>query len=228
MIKVMTIASGSAGNCYRITDGTTSILIECGIPIKDIRSGLGYQLSEISACLISHEHKDHCVAIKDILKLGIDCYMSQGTKEALNLSGHRVHVIKNEVRIGTWRVMPFRTKHDSAEPIGFLLISGKYRLLFATDTTYIPIFHFLSHVMIECNYDPEILKQNNNIPPTTKQRIRKAHFSIVQAKQYLQSIDLRNVRGIWLIHLSNENSHELTFKRTIQEITGKPVYIAPP
>ena len=79
----MTIASGSAGNCYRITDGTTSILIECGIPIKDIRSGLGYQLSEISACLISHEHKDHCVAIKDILKLGIDCYMSQGTKEAL-------------------------------------------------------------------------------------------------------------------------------------------------
>ena len=56
MIEFTPYASGSRGNCYRITDGSTPLLLECGIQYKQIQKGCGFRLSEIRACLISHEH----------------------------------------------------------------------------------------------------------------------------------------------------------------------------
>jgi len=56
MIQIKALASGSKGNCYKISDGRTSLLIEAGIPINQIKRGCGFKLSEIEACLISHEH----------------------------------------------------------------------------------------------------------------------------------------------------------------------------
>lgn len=52
-MDLLAIASGSGGNCY-IVNG--EIMIECGLPLARIRKGGGYKLSEIKACLISHEH----------------------------------------------------------------------------------------------------------------------------------------------------------------------------
>jgi phosphoribosyl 1,2-cyclic phosphodiesterase len=56
MIQIKPLASGSGGNCYKIDDGKSSLLIEAGLPIKKIKQGLNYKLSEIEGCLISHEH----------------------------------------------------------------------------------------------------------------------------------------------------------------------------
>jgi len=56
MISIKTLASGSSGNCYIINDGKTSIMIECGLTIKQIREKGGFKIHEISGCLISHEH----------------------------------------------------------------------------------------------------------------------------------------------------------------------------
>lgn len=56
MIEIKPLASSSKGNCYLISDNTTKIMIECGITIDRIRKGGDYKLSEIKACLISHEH----------------------------------------------------------------------------------------------------------------------------------------------------------------------------
>jgi phosphoribosyl 1,2-cyclic phosphodiesterase len=56
MIEIETLASGSTGNCYIVSDGKTKIMIECGITIKKIREKWGFKIHEISGCLISHEH----------------------------------------------------------------------------------------------------------------------------------------------------------------------------
>ena len=52
-IEIKALASGSTGNCYLIN---SELMIECGIKIDQIRKGCGFRLSEIKACLISHEH----------------------------------------------------------------------------------------------------------------------------------------------------------------------------
>jgi len=233
MIEITPFASGSHGNCYRITDGRTPLLLECGIKYKDIQKRLNFRASEIVACLVSHEHQDHAKAVNDIMRAGIDCYMSQGTAEALGLSGHRVHIIKakQQFRIGTWAILPFETQHDAQEPLGFLLANqDREKLLYATDTYYIRYrFRGLTHIAVECNYSLDILKRNveaGTVDKALKNRILKSHFSLENVKRFLQANDLSKVQEIWLLHLSNGNSDEARFKREIQELTGKMVFIA--
>ena len=176
---------------------------------------------------------DHSKAVKDIMHAGIDCYISAGTAEALGLSGHRVHIIKakQQFRIGTWAILPFETQHDAAEPLGFLLANQDGdKLLYATDTFYIRYrFQGLTHIAVECNYSLDILRANVEaglVEPALKSRILKSHFSLENVKRFLQANDLSKVQEIWLLHLSDGNSDEARFKREIQELTGKMVFIA--
>ena len=182
--------------------------------------------------LTSTSYADHSKAVKDIMRVGIDCYISAGTVEALGLSGHRLNIIKakQQFRIGTWTALPFDTQHDAAEPLGFLLANqAGDKLLYATDTYYIRYkFHGLTHIMVECNYSLDILKRNVDagaVPKELKSRILKSHFSLENVKRFLQANDLSKVQEIWLLHLSDNNSNAERFKREIQELTGKMVFI---
>ena len=167
------------------------------------------------------------------MRAGIDCYMSRGTAKALGLSGHRLNIIKakQQFRIGTWTILPFELQHDAQEPLGFLLANqAGDKLLYATDTYYIKYkFRGLTHIMIECNYAADILKTNVKaglMEPAIKRRILKSHFSLKNVKDFLQANDLSKVREIWLLHMSNENSDAERFKREVQELTGKMVFVA--
>lgn len=55
-MEINILASSSKGNCYIVDDGRTKIMIDCGIPIRQIKKGCGFKTHEISGCLISHEH----------------------------------------------------------------------------------------------------------------------------------------------------------------------------
>ena len=78
------LASSSRGNCYVVSDGETAILLECGISFRRIKKGLGFDLSAIRACLVSHEHKDHAKSVMDLIKSGVEVFASEGTAEALD------------------------------------------------------------------------------------------------------------------------------------------------
>lgn len=177
-------------------------------------------------------HGDHAKAAADVAKAGIDLYLSAGTAEALNLTGHRVHIIKalERSRIGTWTVLPFDTVHDATEPLGFLLSTGEEKLLFATDTAYIKYrFNGLTHIAVECNYDLPLLKENvaaGLVDREVKRRTLRSHMSLETVKGLLRANDLRQVQEIWLLHLSDHNSSAERFKREIQELTGKVVRVA--
>lgn len=236
MIEFTPYASGSKGNCYRITDGRTPLLLECGIGINNILRNLKFGVSSLAGCLVSHGHKDHAKAVKDLMKFGIDIYLSQGTADEISGLGpwrHRINIIKakQQFKIGTWTILPFETQHDAAEPLGFLLANQDgEKLLYATDTYYIRYrFQGLTHIAVECNYSLDILKRNveaGAVPKELKSRILKSHFSLENVKRFLQANDLSKVQGIWLLHLSDNNSDSERFKREVMELTGKPIYIA--
>ena len=233
MITFNAYASGSNANLYTAYDGQTKVLVEMGLPIKEIKKVLGFGLSEISFALLTHSHADHSRAVKDILKAGIDVYTSQGTIDALGLSGHRVHVsqAKKQFTIGSWTVMPLDSQHDAPEPLSFLMANQKgERLLFATDTFYIKYrFKRLDVIAVECNYSMDILRENmatGLVAPELKNRLLKSHMSLETCKEFLKANDLSRVQKIWLIHLSDGNSDSARFKREIQALTGKFVTIA--
>ena len=53
------LASSSKGNAYLISDTDTTILLECGISYKQLEKRTSFQMANIAACFITHEHKDH-------------------------------------------------------------------------------------------------------------------------------------------------------------------------
>lgn len=233
MIEIKTLATGSKGNCYYITDGHTPLLLEAGINFKQIRQALDFNTSDIAGCLITHEHQDHCKGLNDVLKAGIDTYMSAGTKGAIGVDHHRLKTVQGlqSFKVGTWQIMPFDVQHDVSEPYGFLLANkAGDKLLFATDTYYIKYkFKNVTHMLIECNYSKEILDRNIDegiTPKIMRKRLIKSHFSLENVKEFLKANDLSQLQEIHLLHLSDSNSDEALFKREIQELTGKVVYIA--
>lgn len=232
MIEIKALATGSKGNCYYITDGQTPLLLEAGIAFKDIQKRLNFQTSSIAGCLVSHEHKDHCKSVTDVIKNGINCYMSKGTADALEINHHRINYIeaKKQFQLGTWTVLPFDIEHDVADPLGFLLVNDAGdKLLFATDTYYIKYkFNGLTHLMVECNYSLDILNGNiasGRVPKVMKKRLLRSHFSLENFKAFLMANDLSKVQEIHLLHLSDNNSDEKRFKQEIQALTGKLVFV---
>lgn len=231
MIDIKTIASGSSGNCYRISDGHTHILIECGIQFARIQEALSFKLTDISGCLISHSHLDHCRSTDKILRAGIDCYLSESTRNCIGVSGHRVHVFESKkvFEIGTFKILAFPLQHD-VENHGFLVVS-KYgeKLVFATDTYYCKYkFAAVNYYMIECNYSAKILEENiksGAVPAEIRNRIVKSHFELENVKEFFRANDTSKINEIHLIHMSGNNSDPELFKNEIQKITGKPVYI---
>ena len=237
-MEIKVIGSGSSGNCYRISDGETALLLEAGLPIKKIKEGCDFDMASIAGCLITHEHGDHCKAVNDVMAVGIDVYMTKGTSVALNGNAynHRLHLLDESVisengtinyfsdQIMTFIILPFAVHHDAAQPVGYLIrstLSGE-KLLFVTDTYYID-YHFneLTHIMIEANYSNEALKDAEK-----KNRLRRSHMSIENCIEMLKANDLSHVKEIWLLHLSASNGDAEDFKRQVQAETGCEVYIA--
>ena len=231
MLDIKTYASGSSGNCYKISDGYTSIMIECGIRFQAIREAFSFKLSQVDGCLISHSHKDHCKAVEHILRAGIDCYMSEQTKREIGASGHRIHAFKSRelITIGTFSILTFPLQHDVMNH-GFLIQNKNgEKLCYITDSYYCRYkFKGVNYYMIECNYSMPILEKNIKSGVTDKALrywIVKSHFELENVKKFFKANDLSSVKQIHLIHISSNNGYPELFKSEIQGITGKEVYI---
>lgn len=241
------LASGSKGNCYKIKTNDTTLLIECGISFKEIQKKLKFKMHEIDACLITHSHRDHAKAVKDMLKTGIDCYMSYGTAEELEvLNHHRVINFKRKnylsfepitkqeyrsVQIGSNVILPFESVHDTKESVNYFILDNisDETLLFITDTAYVQYrFDRIDYLMIECNYVKKTLDNNVRkgiLDINLRNRIVSNHMGLETVIGFLQANDLSKLKKIYVMHLSEHNSDEELIKTEIQKITGKSVVI---
>lgn len=237
-MKLKVLGSGSAGNCYLLQNEKETLMLECGLPYKTILRGLKFNLINIVGCLVSHEHKDHSKAVRELINSGIDVYTSVGTSKKLNIddyavNSYRLGFLKSEEQcnIGNFTVLPFETEHDAVEPLGFLIQHEDMgKLLFITDSYYCRYkFSGLNHIMIECNYSSDILQENidkGSIHPVLAGRLLKSHFSFENVKEFLKETDLSSVREITLLHLSDGNSNTERFKEEIERLTGVPTRVA--
>jgi phosphoribosyl 1,2-cyclic phosphodiesterase len=226
-LEITIHASSSKGNAYTIREGEKRILIDPGIRFSELLVATQFSLSHYDACLISHEHRDHSVAAKDVARGGVPIIASRGTLDSIGLD---LKPVKSEMMIiYKWWILPFETQHDAAEPLGFLIQSPskKYKILYATDTYYIRYkFSGVTHYMIECNYAKDLLDANEEMHPVHKDRVRRSHFELQNVKDFFRAQDLSRTEKIFLIHLSDDNSDESRFKSDIEAVTGKPVYLS--
>lgn len=242
MIDIKVIGSGSSGNCYLANINGTKILLEAGLPFKVIQKAINYKVSEVDACLITHEHMDHAKAVKDLMKNGINCYMTEGTAEALGVKGHRLYLfgmnVSKELAHGyrgikqsNTYVVPFKAVHDVADPVSFYIkdIDTLESILFVTDTAYMKYkIPNVDVLMVECNYVKSILDkkvEEGKIHVSLRNRIVKNHMSLETLLEALKVADLSRLKKVYVLHLSDSNSDERLILESLQKVTGVEVEV---
>jgi phosphoribosyl 1,2-cyclic phosphodiesterase len=235
-MNLKVVGSGSKGNSYLLETPTGTLILDAGMKYKDIQKALNFDFTKVVACLVTHEHGDHSRSVKDILKAGMDVFMSDGTAKALGAKHHRLFTVHDgvggQLTIGDFVVLPFSTEHDASEPLGYLIYykpTGE-KLIFCTDSYYIRNrFSGLDYIMIECNYCKDTLDaniENGYIAQGMKNRLLESHFSLEHVKEFLSANDLSKVKKIVLLHLSYSNADSERMIREITELTGREVVIA--
>ena len=228
-MDIKIIASGSSGNAYLIGDGRTRLLLDAGIPFKRIQIGCGFRTSSIDGCLVTHRQGSHAAAIPKLLQRGITVYSNADVAEFYE--GVQELAALREYTVGTFLVLPFDAVHD-VPCYGYQVTSTATgeKLVYITDSAYVRYtFTGLTHIMIEANYDEDIMLGNvrdEKIPFSLAERVAGTHMSIDTLIDLLRANDMTKVRQIYLLHLSDNNSDAEAFKKMVQRETGAEVYIA--
>lgn len=239
-MKLTTLGSSSAGNCYilRSASGDTLIL-ECGMPFRKIKESLGWDLSGISACLISHRHRDHCRALPDVEKAGIRILALQDVKDSFPqceglfftplqpMKGYKA----GEFKIFTLPVYHSDPNGKECPCLAYVISHDEMgRLLFVTDAVTLDYrLEELNHIMIEANYSDRILQDNINagqIHKSERDRLLQSHMEIETTIKVLQTLDTDNVNEVILLHLSPRNANAEDFSYRVSGKTGIPTYVA--
>lgn len=237
MFRVTILGSGSSGNSLLIDAGNTRLLVDAGVGKRvlcESLKGLGCSPDQLSAILITHEHRDHTSGITWLAtRLGIPVYATEGTwtgdlKGPLGKLRERVPV--NQVtpgmcfNIGTVSVYPFKTSHDAEQPCGYRFECDGKTIAVATDLGHVSdeVRSGISEVnllVLESNHDQEMLLQGG-YPWFLKKRIlsKKGHLSNRDAGNALAELYTKKMQGTILAHLSEENNTEELAFNTVKRI----------
>ena len=236
MITVEVLGSSSKGNCYRLLSGGRSLLLECGLPWKEIRKGLNFQTTALDGCLITHHHKDHARSAADVMRAGVDLYATGAAFEAMAIPGGPHHrfkplIYRHTVTVGEWwRVMAFEAHHDAPGTAGFWIEDKDGdKLVFLTDSAFsYYTFPGTGVYMVEANFSEKILQRNVDdglIDAYLARRVTENHMSIERVVVMFTEADLSQCRHIHLLHGSDGNSDSALFKKIVEEATGVPVTV---
>lgn len=215
--KIKVIGSSSKGNGYAIIAGEDILLIECGMPWREVLPACDYKGGRIAGCLVSHTHGDHSAHIK-VYANRVRIFSHEEVPYSTVLSPNTWH------KIGSFKVLPFEVKHD-VKNYGYIIKHPEVgTVFFATDTyAYDTYFKGVDHWLIEANYDDDLL---GNLDRAQKQRLLVSHMSIDYCIKYLEACHAEKSKTITLIHLSSRHSDAEDFLNRVERKFGVPTYIA--
>jgi len=237
-MNLVSITSGSSGNCIYAGTDNTHILVDVGLSGKRIEEGLnsiGIKTSELSGILITHEHADHISGLGVMARrYGIDIYATRGTIEGIRGSkciGEIPEGLFKEIEadeefaINDLLVNPVHISHDAKDPVAYKISNNKKSVGICTDlgmyNDYIvKSFKGVNAILIEANHDVNML-QVGRYPYQLKRRILsdRGHLSNENSGRLLCELLHDDLSTIMLGHLSEENNlAELAYETVRLEI----------
>lgn len=222
MAKFLSLFSGSSGNSTYIGDGESGILIDAGRTAKQLAEALSAREIDpagIGALFITHEHVDHGQGIRVFAsKYNVPVYATEGTIKGLWQKGYvnektELHVMEQEVQIGSLTVSSFATSHDTYEPCGYTVRTGDERkATVCTDTGILTdeskqALAGSDLVLLESNHELNMLL-HGPYPYPLKMRVSgaKGHLSNDDCARELVKLVEGGTTRLFLGHLSRENN----------------------
>ena len=211
-MQLTVIASGSGGNASVIRHNNAAVLIDCGVTLKRLKSGLdaaGMSLSDLDAVFFTHTHSDHISGLP-VLRRAIDApfYSAVQVPECELSDGWRV---------GDMEIAAFECSHD-VPCAGYRFTADGRSVCVATDTGVVTeamrlAFSGCESVMLESNHDTEMLR-TGPYPPQLKRRIAspRGHLSNADCAAFILELANSGLKRAVLAHVSEHNNTPLLAK----------------
>lgn len=230
--------SGSSGNCSLVSAGGVDLLVDAGMTGRAIVGALnevGADPAKLAAIVVTHEHSDHVKSIGVLSrKYDIPVYANEGTWRAMSpligdvaMKNIRTFITGQNFYIGDIDVTPFPLSHDAAEPVGYAFFHKGARLVYMTDTGWVPepmreTAAGAGLLFLESNHDVDMLK-SGPYPYVLKRRILsdKGHLSNAAAGELIRKLYPTGVRRVILAHLSRENNTEEIARSTVRAVLSE-------
>ncbi len=224
-LRFLSLGSGSSGNCYLLSTGVSSIMIDAGIGIRSARrlmKDLAIDLFALDGLLLTHEHLDHVRSAGYFGgKLGIPVYATREVFRGIEMNSRIRHKIGSSARavekhvafsIGGFRITPFPVHHDSLDNVGYRIEWGGLSFVIITDCGCVTgdVMRYASgadYLVVEANHDLDMLA-SGPYPFELKRRVASpsGHLSNVDAGSLVGGVFSSNLKHVWLCHLSNDNN----------------------
>lgn len=225
-MKLTCLGSSSAGNCYLLqADSGETLILDCGIPIKEIKKGLNWNIKGVVGVLCTHKHLDHSKSLNDFKSMGIPIYAPYLKIDymSMNMGGFTVKPFDLTTIDGNWT-------HTNAngEPcpiFGFLITHKEMgRMLYITDCEVVKWkFKDINHILLGVNYDKDLVDTDN---PKTN-HVFRGHLSIETACDFVKANDSDSLQNVIMCHLSSENADRDSFIEKMKNaVNGANVDVA--
>ena len=239
-MKLMSIASGSSGNCIMVGSDHTTLLVDVGISKKRIVEGLktgDIDISNVDGILITHEHIDHVKALGVISRsYEIPIYATDATCHQLTymkqLGDFDYDLFTGinpdqEFIIGDIHINAHSIWHDAIDPVCYTFECNNKKISIATDMGNYDeyIINSLQNsdaLVIEANHDIKMLEVGP-YPYELKRRIlsNRGHLSNEASGKLIKSLLNNHIKCIMLGHLSDKNNYpELAYMTVRNELLG--------
>lgn len=219
------LASGSSGNCYLLNSETETLILDCGIPVKEIKKGLNWDISRVVGVCVTHAHLDHSKSVKDFERIGIPVFAPYKSLEPMSLNGWQgtIQAFDLTDKDGHFK----HTNADGTECpcYGFLITHPDLgRMLYITDTELVKWrFKDINHILISCNYQKKYIEDENL---AKRNHVFRGHMELETVKEFIKANNSDSLQNIILCHLSNDNSNPEECKAEVEKVGKCPVYVA--
>ena len=232
---VISLQSGSNGNCLYVESQNTRLLIDAGISARQAAARLtakGRDICAVDALLVSHDHSDHTRSIGTYHRqFNLPVHITDKTLKAVGsrsrqgtISDIRPFSAGHSIRLAHLTIETLPTPHDGIDGVVFVIDDGVRRLGIFTDLGHVfsgltDVLETLDSVVIESNYDSKMLEQSQ-YPEHLKQRIRGpgGHLSNQESAELISGVSTRRLNWACLAHLSEKNNDPDLAVRTHRQI----------
>ncbi len=239
-MRVYILASGSKGNMTYLKVGHIKLFIDAGISYKRIVGKMeeyGEEISDVEYLLLTHEHHDHVMGVKTLLKKNHikKVFLTKGTYDGLTeevkslMPNYEIVKSEESFDVEGVEITPFVISHDANEPVGYV-INGDKKLVILYDTGYLDeAYHELltgaDVYILEANHHPTMLMQSPR-PFILKKRImsEKGHLSNDDASWLMNKFIKKDAK--WIVsHISEDCNSVLAIEESIVKVFDDPTKV---